>query len=269
MAGLFDNLRDVAQGASNSVAGNLTAPVDGINWLLRKAGVPVSDMPVGGSDWLRQKGLTAEPKNANYGLLGEALGGVTPMLIAAKAPQIASGLLKAGDNMAIPNTMNPQTGAIYLSDGKLTSNIDDATQAAKMIERLDKTYKATIDQAGGGSVYLTVQRQPLTKSGEVAKNRNPFDLGFKARFADHPSYHGSSISSDPFTGNTVDDVLRGFQRNQGSPAQLGEQQITSSFDPRDRLGVVRTKVFQDAISNRGNPVQKWVDLPDAPFTFLK
>lgn len=105
-------LRDILQGASNGVAGNLTAPVDGINWLLRKVGVPVSDMPVGGSDWLRQKGLTAEPRSYGYGLLGEALGGVTPMLAAAKAPQIASGLLKAGDNMAIPNTMNPQAGAI-------------------------------------------------------------------------------------------------------------------------------------------------------------
>ena len=112
MAGLFDNLRDVAQGASNSVAGNLTAPVDGINWLLRKAGVPVSDMPVGGSDWLRQKGLTAEPKSYGYGLLGEALGGVTPMLAAAKAPQIAAGMVKAGQNMAVPNAMNSQAGAI-------------------------------------------------------------------------------------------------------------------------------------------------------------
>jgi hypothetical protein len=104
--------RDVLQGASNGVASNLSAPVDGINWLLRKAGLPMGDMPVGGSNWLRKQGLTADPENANYGLLGEALGGITPMLAAVKAPQIASGLLKAGENMAIPNAMNRQAGAI-------------------------------------------------------------------------------------------------------------------------------------------------------------
>ena len=44
MAGLLDDIlgygRDVAQGASNSIAGNVSAPVDGLAWLLRKAGIP-------------------------------------------------------------------------------------------------------------------------------------------------------------------------------------------------------------------------------------
>ena len=41
MAGLLDFL----QSASNAAAGNLSAPVDGINWLLKKVGVPVSNAP--------------------------------------------------------------------------------------------------------------------------------------------------------------------------------------------------------------------------------
>ena len=57
MAGLLDDIlgygRDVAQGASNSIAGNVSAPVDGLAWLLRKAGVPMPSNPVGGSDWMR------------------------------------------------------------------------------------------------------------------------------------------------------------------------------------------------------------------------
>ena len=106
------DLRDFFQGASNSVASNVSAPVDGIAWLLRKAGLPIPQNPVGGSDWMAQRGLTAEPQNKIAGLLGESFGGVAPMLAAAKAPQIAKGLLQAGDNLAAPRTLNPQTGAI-------------------------------------------------------------------------------------------------------------------------------------------------------------
>ncbi len=90
MAGLLDFL----QGASNSAASNVSAPVDGLAWLLRRAGVPVGDAPIGGSDWMAQKGFMREPENRNMGLLGESIGGAAPMLMAGKAPQFARGLLK-------------------------------------------------------------------------------------------------------------------------------------------------------------------------------
>lgn len=104
MSGLLDFL----QGASNSAASNVSAPVDGINWLLRKAGLPVSEKPFLGSDWMAAQGLTRQPQNRNMGLLGEAIGGVAPMFAAAKAPQIARGLLEMGENAAIPQTLNRQ-----------------------------------------------------------------------------------------------------------------------------------------------------------------
>ena len=104
-------LLDFLQGASNSAAANVSAPVDGIAWLLRKAGINV-DRPVMGSDWMRERGLTAEPTNKLAGILGESVGGVLPMVTAAKAPQIAQGLLQAEKNLAAPRTLNPQTGAI-------------------------------------------------------------------------------------------------------------------------------------------------------------
>lgn len=107
MAGLLDFI----QGASNAAASNVSAPVDGLAWLLRKAGVPIPDAPMGGSDWMAQKGLT-RPADGMAGLLGEASGGLAPILAAAKAPQIARGLLQAGDNLAAPSTLNKQTGAI-------------------------------------------------------------------------------------------------------------------------------------------------------------
>lgn len=102
---------DFLQGASNAAASNVSAPIDGLAWLLRKMGADVGT-PMGGSDWMRQKGLTAEPKDKWAGLLGESVGGLAPIIAAAKAPQIASGLLKGAENLAAPRTMNPQTGAV-------------------------------------------------------------------------------------------------------------------------------------------------------------
>jgi hypothetical protein len=106
-----NKLIDLLQGASNAAASNISAPVDGVAWLLRKAGLNVQN-PVGGSDWMAQRGLTREPQNRLAGILGESLGGVAPLLAAAKAPQIARGLLQGADNLMAPRTLNPQTGAI-------------------------------------------------------------------------------------------------------------------------------------------------------------
>lgn len=93
----MSDLRDFFQGASNSIASNVSAPVDGIAWLLRKAGVPVPPNPMGGSDWMTEKGLTQQPQNRTAGLLGEFAGMTAPMVAAAKAPQIAKGLLSLDD----------------------------------------------------------------------------------------------------------------------------------------------------------------------------
>lgn len=111
--GLLDDTRNFMQGASNSVTGMVSAPVDGISWALRKAGLGnvIGNAPVGGSDWMQAQGLLrAAPGKA--GLLGESLGGVLPIVAQAKAAQIAAGALKVGANFAAPATMNPQMGAV-------------------------------------------------------------------------------------------------------------------------------------------------------------
>ena len=110
---LLRESKNFAQSASNSVASNVSAPVDGLAWLLKKAGVPMPTNPMGGSDWMAEKGLT-RPVNQNSlsGLLGEFAGLAGPMVAAGKAPQIAGGLLGMADNLAAPRTMNPQTGAV-------------------------------------------------------------------------------------------------------------------------------------------------------------
>ncbi len=110
--GLLDQAHSFAQGASNGVAGSLTGPVDGLAWLLRKAGVPVPQAPLGGSDWMRSVGLMQEPKERMAGLLGEGIGSALPTVIAGKAPQIAGGLLQMERNAMAPRTLDPQAGAV-------------------------------------------------------------------------------------------------------------------------------------------------------------
>ena len=92
MAGLLDFI----QGASNAAASNVSAPVDGLAWLLRKAGIPIPDAPMGGSDWMAQKGLT-RPAEGNGGLLGEAAGNIIPILAAAALAASGSGAIFAKD----------------------------------------------------------------------------------------------------------------------------------------------------------------------------
>jgi hypothetical protein len=121
MADLAALLRDFAQGASNSAAGTITGPVDLTAWLLRKAGLDIQN-PIGGSDWAAQQGLMKQPENYWAGLLGEGVGGIAPIVAAAKAPQIAAGLVKGGENLRAPNTLHPQAGAfVYPQEAALAT----------------------------------------------------------------------------------------------------------------------------------------------------
>lgn len=108
MAGLLDFL----QSASNTAASNVSAPVDGLAWLLRKAGVPVGNAPIGGSDWMAQRGLTRPVDQSAASLAGETFGLLGPIGVAAKAPQIARGLLQGGENLAAPQALSNQAGVI-------------------------------------------------------------------------------------------------------------------------------------------------------------
>jgi hypothetical protein len=172
-------LLDLLQGASNAAASNLSVPVDGIAWLLRKAGVPVNN-PVGGSDWMAQRGLIAEPKNKTLGLLGESLGSVAPIISTAKAPNIANGLLRMMENASSPQTLSRQAGVIEFpptftrlqrSDA-IKSIADNFADAAR-----NKGLSASIEHSGsaaGPSSYVSIS-DPITG----AKFENPF------RFSDH------------------------------------------------------------------------------------
>lgn len=147
-------LLDFLQGASNSAAANVSAPVDGIAWLLRKAGINV-DRPVMGSDWMRERGLTAEPTNKLAGILGESVGGVLPMVTAAKAPQIAQGLLQAERNLAAPTYLDKEFGGVY--GGKKTNvefaSVSDNPEKWAYKQKKDLTSFQKVGEANGFDLY--------------------------------------------------------------------------------------------------------------------
>ena len=140
------NLRDFIQSMSNSAASNVSAPVDGINWLLGKAGLPVSSAPFMGSDWMEQKGFTRPVEQNAASLAGETAGMIAPMLAVAKAPQIAKGLLQMGENAAAPTKLSKQAGAII--------NLYHGTtpEAAAAIEKRGFDLKRAYD---GGAWFTT------------------------------------------------------------------------------------------------------------------
>lgn len=128
-------LEDFMQSLSNSAASNISAPVDGMNWLMRKGGLPVSDMPFGGSDWMNKVGLTRPVQQNTASIMGETAGVVGPMLVAAKAPQIARAVLQAGENFAAPTALNKQAGAL-LFDPRFDSRVKEQERLANLTTKV-------------------------------------------------------------------------------------------------------------------------------------
>lgn len=93
---IVDALRNTAQSASNMVAENASVPVDVLAWALRKAGVPIGDKPVMGSDWMREKGLTAPVQEGMSKAIGDTIGMVGPMGFSKAGSQA---LMEAGKKM--------------------------------------------------------------------------------------------------------------------------------------------------------------------------
>ncbi len=174
----FDDLLSVLQGASNSAASNLSGPVDAINWALGKAGLPVSKKPIGGSEWLREIGFTAEPKNQNLGLLGEAVGGILPIVATAKAPQIAQGMNRMADNLNAPKSLNPQTGAVVWGSGPNDYRMTHKAPTPDFGAPLH-------DLTGGGQMYPADVYSPKAVqyygTGYPSFDKEAFDLARRVR----------------------------------------------------------------------------------------
>ena len=116
---LLRALQNTAQSASNMVAENVSAPVDGLAWLLKKAGVSVGDKPVMGSDWMRDKGLTIPVQEGASKVVGDTVGLLAPMGLTKAGAQA---MMEVGGKMknlpvglSIKDVSAPQAEALRLA----------------------------------------------------------------------------------------------------------------------------------------------------------
>lgn len=117
-------LRDFGQSASNTAADTVAVPVDLIAAGLRSGGLPIPSNPVGGSEWMRQKGLTVPVDPGMAKTAGETAGILMPMVAAAKAPQIAAGLNKMGAASTMKGPISGQRGALSWHGPERKNNLD-------------------------------------------------------------------------------------------------------------------------------------------------
>jgi hypothetical protein len=245
------SIKDLAYRTAASVFGG---PVDLATMVMRPFGYNTPDTQVmGGSEWIGKKMEEA-------GLVSSARAPLTEFIASVAVP--SPGGLAKGAALAAPAI----GGMIAKGNGVMSKSIEDALMVAEEIKKLGPQYLPKIQEAAGGSVYLTVSTLPLTQKGVPAKNRNPTPIDFKARFADHPSYWGSTISSDPITNNTPETVVSMFKN------KIGMEDLppysTARFNPADKYGSVTDVYQKDGLSLKGNPVIKTVK-ETRPFTFYE
>lgn len=82
-ADMLRNLHDLLQASSNSVALNVTHPVDLIASGMGRMGLPISQ-PIGGSEWARNVGLLQPVPQGLPQITGETLGLLAVPLMGAK-----------------------------------------------------------------------------------------------------------------------------------------------------------------------------------------
>ena len=247
-------LLDFFQAASNTAAENVSAPVDGLAWLLKKAGVPVGDTPVGGSAWMREKGLTRPVNQSAASLAGETLGLLSPIVASAKAPQIAGGLLQMADNAMKPSTMNSQAGAIVWHG------------SPHKFDKFDSSKIGTGEgaQAYGHGLYLAenkgVAQDYASKLPDVSSpytyvwNGQTYEKGAEKNPIAHALglvYHQNQATAKQIAKQGLDDALKG----EPYAIEMG------GVDYYKKMLEVAQQANKKSVSARQGSLYK-VDLPD-------
>jgi hypothetical protein len=214
-------LRDFAQGASNSAATNLSMPVDAIAWLLRKGGMNIPNNPVGGSDWLAEKGFTPEPKNKLAGLLGDVAGFAAPLATVTKAPQIAKGLLQMGEAMPMGSKGVPMLSKASPMADRGAVNVGSKfeypqSQALELAQQraamplppagVDIT-KLPQSEARKYGLGLRADNTALERANASKDANSIFDMNFN-----NDVYHGTNADIQAF-----DTLLSDTRRKTGTP----------------------------------------------------
>jgi len=216
-------LRNALQAMSNTAAENISAPVDGIAWLLRKAGIPVPQNALMSSDWMRERGLTAPVEQGAGQVLGQTLGLLSPAAVQAAAPQIARGLLAVERNALAPAVVNRGGAAgqrgIFMGDLSKTWNKEAAERAAAM-EKAGADPRAIWQETGTFKGADGKWRQEIDDS--VAKLREyqftPQEAFknamYKGDVADAES-HTRALAMRPYAGMSKRELTEEYSRTGG------------------------------------------------------
>lgn len=167
-------------GLNRGVADGLGAPVDGVNWLMRKAGLPVSDKPALGSDWIKDRmsdvnavqPTRGHDEVAHYGeLVGNgvttaAMGGaVAPMLQAGgKAAAVAEAL---GPGKSLTGTMASQTTGAALQDAGEHAGQAVGGDVGRVIGGIAAPLAPTLALRGGERALQWALERPNGESGRA------------------------------------------------------------------------------------------------------
>lgn len=230
-ANLAKALRNFAQSANNTVAENVSVPVDAIAWALRKTGIPVNK-PMLGSDWMREKGLTKDVEQGGAQLAGETVGMLSPLGFTKQGAQAlieGAGKLK---NMPVGNMFIGQTANTW----------DEVAAAqAKMMEGQGKSaqeiWKETGTFKGPDGKYrqeiddsLSRLDAPTLQHYQKAQANNPNRMDKVAGVLSHkPAYNaypsiqdiGLDLTSTKHGGRYVEDTLT-------APETIGLGQVPDS-----------------------------------------
>ena len=181
---LIKALRDTAQSASNTIASGLSGPVDLIAAGLRMGGLPI-DNPVGGSQWLEQRGLTRPVEQGVPQVIGETLGMVGPVLATRYAPQIANVINRGAQNLAAGGApaMRGQMGGVYMGGPRQEALETAQRNAAKPVSE--------------GGLGLPPNNTPMDRARAMGFDvsayhgtATPVDF---ASFRGNPSKHGQTF----------------------------------------------------------------------------
>lgn len=234
-------LLDFLQSASNAVASNVSGPIDLIGMGLNKIGVPVGSAPVGGTDWMKSKGLMRDVEQGPARVMGETAGLLGPALATKFAPQIARGLLQGGENLAAPRRLNKEAGAIVWHG------------SPHKFDKFDSSKIGTGEgaQAYGHGLYLA-------ESPDVARQ---YQSALSSR-AD------TKIGDIPISASSISDDAKGFVQSVAAKLNRGKSIDEATDVLRFNIGIghPQAKAMQEALEAMQSGVSRGslykVDLPD-------
>lgn len=248
---------DFLQAASNSAASNISGPVDLIGAGLRGMGMPVPRNALMSSQWMAERGLTKQPKNALMQVAGETAGMVSPMALAAKAPQVASALLQGGRNLAAPR----QAGMIAGQRGAITASHNSV---------LERAARGTPDDLAGplfdmqGAYVYHTPLRPFENAQATAIGGKASSVGERlfstseplsaAKLASIEAYPATDAASMAFARELADEGAMALMHRDGkrfsvvmpSSKEAGKFQLTN-YDTKGAIGDSQHKDAAEAI----------------------